>query len=142
MLTAVAGIAVQPAARRIGEAGHARLVGSALATVTLGLLVSAAAAADRSPALVVVAVLVLGAGYGACQVCGLREVTRLAAPESLAGLTAIYQAVSYLGFALPFVLAALASRWSPTTLLVGVAVLAACALVGTTVAAVRTAGGR
>ena len=138
MLTALAGIAVQPAARRISAGGHSALVASSLAIVTAGLVVSAVAAAQTSPSLVVVAVLVLGAGYGACQVCGLQEITRLARPEALAGLTAVYQAVSYLGFALPFVLAALASSWSPAMLLVAVAVLAAITLVWTTAAAIRT----
>jgi len=140
MLTAAAGIVVQPAARRIGAAGHGALVASSLAIVTAGLVVSAVAAALISPILVVVAVLVLGAGYGACQVCGLQEITRLARPETLAGLTAVYQAVSYLGFALPFALAALASTWSPATLLVAVAVLAAITLIWTTAAATRTRG--
>ena len=138
MLTALAGIAVQPMARRIGALGRTPLIGASLALVTAGLLVAAAAAATNSPPLVVVAVLVLGAAYGACQVCGLQEITRLAAPESLAGLTAVYQAVSYLGFALPFVLAALAGRWPPATSLIGVAALAAGTLVWTTAAAVRT----
>jgi len=140
MLTALAGIVVQPAARRIGAAGHSALIASSLAIVTAGLVVSAVAAARSSPVLVVVAVLVLGAGYGMCQVCGLAEITRLARPEALAGLTAVYQAVSYLGFALPFILAALAGTWSPAILLVAVAVLAAGTLVWTTATATRTRG--
>lgn len=37
--------------------------------------------------------------------CGLTEVAGLAGSESLAWLTSLYQAVSYLGFALPFLLA-------------------------------------
>ncbi len=89
-----------------------------------GLLVAALAAATGQTALVVVAILVLGAGYGACQVCGLGEIQRLAKPESLAGLTAVYQAVSYLGFALPFLLAAAAGVAPAAVLLLVVAGLA------------------
>ncbi|MGH3764564.1 MAG: MFS transporter [Pseudonocardiaceae bacterium] len=128
MLTALAGILVQPLARRLDVPGSARLVSASLAIVVAGLLVSAAAAATGQPALVVVAILVLGAGYGACQVCGLQEIQRLAKPESRAGLTAVYQAVSYLGFALPFLLAAAAPVAPAPVLLLVVAGLAAVTL--------------
>lgn len=138
MLPALAGILVQPLARRISAVGPTALLAGSLAVVTLGLLVSALAAAEDSPALIVVAVLMLGSGYGACQVCGLQEIGRLARPQSLAGFTAVYQAASYLGFALPFILAALAGQASSTTLLFGLAVLSALTLVWTTLASVRT----
>jgi len=68
--------------------------------------------------------VVLGAGYGCCQVCGLLEVQRLAPPDRLAGLTASYQAVSYLGYIAPFPLAALSRSVPPTGRLLGVAALA------------------
>jgi hypothetical protein len=135
MLTALAGIVVQPLARRIGSTA---LIAGALGVVAVGIVVGALAADRDSSILVVAAVVVLGAGYGLCQVCGLQEITRLAPPGALAGLTAVYQAVSYLGFALPFVLAALARYFSATSLLLAVAALAAVTLAGTTVAA-RTA---
>ncbi|HEX4223947.1 MAG TPA: MFS transporter [Pseudonocardiaceae bacterium] len=121
-LTALAGIAVQPLARRLDPLPLRR---SALGIVVLGLLVSVAAVGR--PALVVVAALVLGAGYGACQVCGLLEVQRIAGPAELAGLTAIYQAISYLGFAAPFLLTLLA----PSVGLLIVAALAALTLLWT-----------
>jgi len=119
MLTALAGILVQPFARR----AH-RLVGTASVIVVAGLLIASAAAATTQPALVVVAGLVLGAGYGCCQVAGLTEVQGLAGPDDLAGLTAFYQALSYLGFAAPFVLAALQHAVPPAVLLLTTAALA------------------
>lgn len=128
MLTALAGILVQPLARRIDVPGSVRLLGVSLCLVVVGLLVSALAAATGQVALVVAAILVLGAGYGACQVCGLQEVQRLARAESLAGLTAVYQAVSYLGFALPFLLAAAAHVAPAWVLLLVVAGLATITL--------------
>ncbi len=132
LLTAAAGILVQPLARRLDHPSKPRLIGSGLAIVVVGMLIAAAAAATSQPVLVVVAALVLGAGYGCCQVCGLLEVQRLAQPAHLAGLTAVYQAVSYLGFVAPFPLAA-AGRVVPAGgLLVAVAVLAALTLVWTT----------
>jgi len=127
-MTALAGIAVQPLARRLDRPGRPRLIWASLTLVIAGLLIAAAAAAEAQPALVVVAVIVLGAGYGCCQVCGLLEVQRLAEPASLAGLTAVYQAASYLGFAAPFLLAAAARIASPGVLLAGLAVLAGLTL--------------
>ncbi|HEX3733387.1 MAG TPA: MFS transporter [Mycobacteriales bacterium] len=131
MLTALAGILIQPLVRRMDVAGSARLIGVALSLVFAGLLVAATAAATEQPSLVVVAILVLGAGYGACQVCGLQEIQRLARPETLGGLTAVYQAVSYLGFALPFLLALAVHIASAGVLLLGVAALALITLAWT-----------
>lgn len=129
-LTAGAGILVQPIARRIDydSASSARLARVALMTVVGGLLVAAAAAATARPALVVVAAIVLGAAYGTCQVAGLLEVQRLADPDHLAGLTAAYQAISYLGFVAPLPLAAAAHVLAPSALLLVVAGLAALSL--------------
>lgn len=127
-LTGLAGIAIQPLARRLDPVPLRRI---ALAIVLLGLLVSALAADLAQPAFVVVSALVLGAGYGACLVCGLLEVQRIAGPAELAGLTAIYQAISYLGFAAPFLLAALAPIVAPSLLLLIVAALAALTLLWT-----------
>jgi len=137
MLTALAGILIQPLARRLDVPGSSRLIGVALSLVCAGLLVSAGAAATEQPALVVVAILVLGAGYGACQVCGLQEIQRLAQPETLGGLTAVYQAVSYLGFALPFLLA-VAVHVAPTGVLL--LVVAALAMITLAWTVRRTAG--
>ena len=117
----------------------AALLATSLVIVTAGMLVAASAAATVSPALVVVAALVLGAGYGCCQVCGLIEVQRLARPDRLAGLTAVYQAATYAGFVVPLPLAAAGGLASPGVLLLVVAALAALTLAWTTVQA-RVAG--
>ncbi|MFB4302589.1 MFS transporter [Actinomadura sp. NTSP31] len=123
-LASAAGIAVQPIARRART--PQRLRTAALGLVIAGMLVAAGAAAATSPWPAVAAALVLGAGYGSCQVCGLQEVQRLARPDRLAALTSVYQAVSYLGFAVPFPLAA-AGRFAPPAVLLlvmaGLAVL-------------------
>ncbi|HJP79468.1 MAG TPA: MFS transporter [Pseudonocardiaceae bacterium] len=120
-LTALAGIAIQPLARRLGRIALRR---SAMAIVVAGLLIASIA---TQPAVIIVAALVLGAGYGACLVCGLLEVQRIAAPAELAGLTAIYQAISYLGFAAPFLLTFI----DPTVGLLIAAALAALTLLWT-----------
>jgi MFS family permease len=127
-LTAGAGIAVQPLARRLEDPARPRLLAVALTIVVAGVLAAAAAAATSAPLLVIVAAILLGAGYGSCQVCGFAEVHRVAGPDELAGLTAVYQAASYIGFALPFLLASAARALPASVLLLIVAALAACTL--------------
>ena len=134
-LTAVAGIAVQSFARRLDSGDRSNLLAAAMGIVTAGLLVAAAAAETTSLALIVLAALVLGAGYGCCQVCGLLEVQRLAPPDQLARITAAYQALSYTGFALPFMLASTAGIVAPQVGLCALAGLAAFTLLATTHAA-------
>lgn len=129
LLGAAAGIAVVPVARRVARGGSGRLLATALAIVIAGLLLAAVAAATTDPLLVVLAAVVLGAGYGSCQVCGLTEVQRIAGPGRLAGLTAAYQAISYLGLAAAVPLAAVDHVVPPTVLLIGLAVLAVLTLV-------------
>lgn len=131
-MTALAGILVQPLARRVDHPGSPRLIGTAMAIVVAGLLMAAGAAATSQPVLVVAAALVLGAGYGCCQVCGLLEVQRLAHADDLAGLTAVYQAISYLGFAAPFLLAATQHAVPASVPLLVLAVLATLTLAWTT----------
>ncbi|WP_255621750.1 MFS transporter [Pseudonocardia sp. DSM 110487] len=135
LLGAAAGIAVVPVARRVARSGSRRLLATALGTVVAGLVVAAVAAATTDPLLVVAAVLVLGAAYGCCQVCGLAEVQRIARPGQLAGLTAAYQAISYLGLAVAVPLAAVDHIVAPSVLLLGLASLAALTLVLTVRAA-------
>lgn len=132
-LTAFSGILVQRPARRTG--GGRRLLVTAMAVVVAGMLVAALAAATVRPSLVIAAAVVLGAGYGCCQVYGLGEVQRLARPRDLAGLTAAYQAVSYTGFTLSVPLAAASRAVAPAVLLLAVAGLAALTLAWTTVQA-------
>jgi hypothetical protein len=125
LLGAAAGIAVVPLARRLAGA---RLRATALAVVVAGMVVAAMAAAATDPLLVLGASIVLGAGYGCCQVCGLAEVQRIADPGNVAGLTAAYQAISYLGLAASVPLAAVDGTVPPSALLLGLAALAALTL--------------
>lgn len=128
-LTAAAGIVIQPLARRLAAPEHPRLLVVSMVFVLVGALIAAAAATAVSPALVVVAALVLGAGYGSSQVCGLSEVQRLTPSSHLARATAVYQAISYVGFAAPYPLAAAERFLAPATLLLLVAALALLTLI-------------
>jgi MFS family permease len=119
------GVVVQAWARRLSPVAGSRL---GLAALVAGLLVAAGAAALGSPVLAVPASAVLGAAYGLMLVAGLLEVQRMAEPAQLGGLTAVYYALTYVGFVLPVALAALAGVAGYPVLLLGVAVLAALSL--------------
>jgi hypothetical protein len=119
------GIAVQSWARRLSPVTGSRL---GLGALVAGLLLAAGAAALGSAVLAVPASAVLGASYGLCLVAGLLEVQQMAEPAQLAGLTAVYYALTYVGFVLPVVLAALTGLAGYPVLLLGVALLAALSL--------------
>jgi MFS family permease len=122
------GVLVQPLARRLAAADTRRASALGMAAIVAGLLCAAAAAAWTQPVLVALAAATLGCGYGLSLVAGLLETQRVAPPRELAGLTAVYYALTYLGFAGPVVLAALAA-WVPyEVLLAGLAVGAAVTL--------------
>jgi len=129
-LTLAAGILVQPLARRIGRDDPARGALAGLGAVALGCAVGAVAAMTGSPALVLAAAIVLGSGYGLCLVSGLREVERLAGPDDLAGLVAVYYVLAYCGFAAPYLLALLAPALGYPASLLLAAGLAVATLVG------------
>jgi hypothetical protein len=134
-------------ARQLASRDHAarpRLLTAGLGLVTAGLLAEAAIASlgrlgPWQPVLVLLAAAVLGGGDGFCLVFGLAEVARLARPDDLAGLTAVFQVVSYIGFAVPFLLSLLRPDASAPVLLLGLAALAAITLAGTAWQARRTA---
>lgn len=97
--------------------------GSLIATGALLLLI---AATSQQVWIVLVAAPVSGAGYGLAMVFGLSTTQSLARPEDLAGITAAYYSLTYLGFLLPAALAALSSS-APMGVLLG-ATAAVCAL--------------
>jgi len=132
VVTLTFGAAVQPLVSQI-----ARYTGGRQAVVGLGVTAAGTAilAIDgqlSSPVLAVIAAALLGLGYGICIVAGLVEVQAMADPHSLAGLTGIYYSLTYLGFALPVILAELAHFASYQYLLAALAVicLGCAALVG------------
>ena len=101
------GAAVQPLVSQIARYTGGRQAVVGLGVTAAGTAILAADAQLRSPALAVIAAALLGLGYGICIVAGLVEVQAMADPHSLAGLTGIYYSLTYLGFALPVILAEL-----------------------------------
>ncbi|GAA4693603.1 MFS transporter [Pseudonocardia yuanmonensis] len=140
-LTAVtlsAGVAIQSAARRLDA--RAPLAGARLGLVLIvvGILVAAVTALTGSLVVAFVASAILGAAYGISLVSGLLEVQRIAGPAHLAGLTAVFYSLTYIGFLLPVVLAPLAVHVPYPVLLVVVAVVAAMCLAVLVTAGRRT----
>jgi hypothetical protein len=136
-ITALAGVVIQPLARRL-EAGPRNHAGALLGLVVLagGLALGALAADVRENWLLFPCAIVLGSAYGVCLVAGLLEVQRLAAEGALAGLTATFYVFTYLGFAAPYLIALAAHATSYAVLL-----LIASGLALLTAAIVRAAAG-
>jgi hypothetical protein len=133
-LCALAGVLVQPLGRRLDAHRRSNLAATAgLLVLCVGLLLGALTAREQQSWMLVPSSVVLGGAYGLCLVAGLIEVQRLADQRALAGLTAVFYALTYVGFASPYVLALAAHLASYTTLLLIAAglALATAALVAT-----------
>jgi predicted MFS family arabinose efflux permease len=126
------GFAMQQITRRAVERASGRAVVVGLALVAGGMGIAAWSAASAHLWLTIPATIVLGAAYGLLLVAGLTEVQRIARPDDLAGLTAVFYALTYVGFFAPAVLAVLAAHASYTVLLGtgGVIALGSVAFVG------------
>jgi MFS family permease len=123
------GVLVQPSARRLGRRSPLAVAGVGMLLVAAGMALSAVVAFIQSPALVLLTACVLGSGYGLCLVFGLTEVARIADRGELAGLTAVFYALTYVGFAAPYVIALLTLVTRREYVLLGAAVLALLTLV-------------
>lgn len=130
VLGLTAGFAIQSAGRRIDRPGTVRGMVVALAVVAVGLVMAIAAEATRNVAVALLAAAVLGCGYGMALIGGLLEVQRIAGPDDLGGLTAVFYALTYIGFGSPALLAWLAQRFPSLTyrdfFLVGLVMTAVC----------------
>jgi Major Facilitator Superfamily len=135
-LTALAGVLIQPAARAL-DAHRSRwpagMVG--LLVCTAGLILGAYAVQAGSLWLLAPCAAILGCAYGLCLVSGLIEVGRLARPDAVGSLTAVYYALAYLGLTSPYVLTLATPLAGYRTLL-----LIAAALALTSAAIVAGAG--
>ncbi|MEU8920070.1 hypothetical protein AB0D10_03910 [Kitasatospora sp. NPDC048545] len=126
-LTLATGVLAQPFAERLDDRGSARATLTAMATVIAGLLVGALAAERDSVALVLMAAVVLGTGYGLTLGAGLHEVERLprtpSGPSGPSGPSAasLYQSTTSSGFLTPLLLAGTAGHASYPALLTGMA---------------------
>lgn len=131
------GTLIQPLATRFGTRTIPPSV-LGLVMIVAGMSVGAAVAVTQSVWLVVVAAVLLGAGYGVLMVSGLREVQRMAPPAELGAATAMFYSLTYVGFFAPFILSQLGPIFSyPACFLAGAAV-AAVSILPVLVASRRT----
>lgn len=121
-----AGIAVQPIIRTMDPTRAARV----------GLVIGAAGCAlggivveQHASELLLLVTAVMGVAYGCCMTAGLRSVERLAKPETRGALTGLYYVLTYVGFALPYILAIVTRTVEPAHALYGVGALAVLAAV-------------
>jgi Major Facilitator Superfamily len=105
--TLLAGVLVQPMLRKWPPLRAATF---GLAIGAAGLLGATVAATSLSPAGVLGSAALLGSGYGGCLIAGLRFIETNTTPATRGRVTGIYYVLTYLGFAAPLALAAIARR--------------------------------
>jgi MFS family permease len=120
-LTLGSGVLVQPFARRLEERRRMGAAVLGLGAAGLGLAIGIAAVAAGSKPLVLLAAPPFGVAYGTCLVAGLRETERLADAAQRGASIAVFLALTYLGFAAPYVFDLIDSALGTTaTLALGV----------------------
>jgi drug/metabolite transporter (DMT)-like permease len=97
------GVAVQPFAKRVEDTRPLMSGAIGLVAAAAGVGVGILALHHQSPALILVSAPLFGIGYGGCLIAGLRETERIAAPEELGATVSVFYALTYLGFATPYV---------------------------------------
>ncbi|MEH0108892.1 MFS transporter [Tersicoccus sp. MR15.9] len=122
------GLGSQQVAKRLDTPHSSRAVVVALACTALGMLLAVWAAITLTVLAAIIGAAVLGTAYGLLLVSGLQEVQRIAGPDGLAGLTAVFYSLTYVGFFVPAVLAALARWFSYPVMFAAGAVLALVSL--------------
>lgn len=122
------GFFIQPLGRHLDRDGSIRSLAVGMVAAILGMLTAVASAATLNILVVLAASAVLGCGYGLVLVSGLQEVQRIARPDDLAGLTAVFYSLTYVGFFVPMVLALIARFTSYPWLFASGAVIAALCL--------------
>lgn len=95
-----------------------------LVLTIIGMIIATWTATNVTILGVILTAIVLGGGYGMCLVSGLGEVQRIAGPNDLGGLTAIFYAVTYIGFFFPMLLTKL-NDWFTYPIMLGFGVVMA-----------------
>lgn len=101
-LALLTGVAIQPAARRLEDRRALAAGAVGLIATVVGLGVGVVALADESRALVMLSAPLFGIGYGCVLISGLRETERIADPAELGATVSVFYALTYIGFATPY----------------------------------------
>lgn len=105
-LTFAGGIGVQSPARRLESRRPGSGVVAGLLCAALGAAAGAGAILSGGLVLTALAALFLGLSYGLCLVSGLRQAEELAGPRDRGAVLSAFYVLAYLGFAMPYVAAA------------------------------------
>jgi len=141
-LTLGTGVLVQSWARALSARAPVLPYRWGTVALTLGMLSSALTASTGLAVLLVPSSMLLGAAYGLLLVSGLTSVERLAAPGELGVLTGVFYTLTYVGFAFPLLVSALAPVLSGPTVLLVAAVVGAASSTGTLAGAPARRGPR
>lgn len=98
-----AGVGIQPWAKQLERQSRGRTLWIGMLTACAGMLATALTFQLEQLWLVFVVSALLGASYGLLLVGGLSRIELLTEPDDRATVSAIYYALTYLGFAAPFV---------------------------------------
>lgn len=107
VLTLGTGAVVQTFVPALNRRTRGRALPIGLGAMTAGMALAVVAASIGNPWFALAVAVVLGGAYGICVVSGLQRVQSIATEHDLAGLTGVYYSLTYVGFLLPTVLAAL-----------------------------------
>lgn len=107
VLTLGSGALVQNAVPAINRRTGGRALVVGLALMACGMVLAVVGAVLGLAWFALGIAVVLGLAYGICVVAGLIHVQAIATPQDLAGLTGVYYSLTYVGFLLPTLLAAL-----------------------------------
>jgi MFS family permease len=126
-LPAFTGLLVQPFVAKAAANRHAsQLLLRVMVLVVVALLGATWAASAATVWAVFIAAGLLGIAYGAALYAGIADIQHAARPNQLGVATSSFQAISYLGFAFPYLLTLAHSRfgWSPVAGLTTLAIVA------------------
>ncbi len=122
------GFFIQPLGKRLDRDGSIRSLVVGMIAVVIGMLSAVFASATLSLPVVLISAAILGCGYGLVLVSGLQEVQRIARVDDLAGLTAVFYSLTYIGFFVPMVLAVISEVTTYPWLFLSGAVIAVVCL--------------
>ena len=119
------GFITQHLAKRFDTPHSSRAVAVALGVTVAGMVLAVWASTTLSILATLVTTAVLGSAYGLLLVSGLMEAQRVANPDGLAGVVAVFYSLAYIGFFIPVLLATLADVFTYPQMFAGGAVIAA-----------------
>lgn len=101
------GVAIQPVARELEDARPLAAGAGGLMAMAAGLVVGILALNVSERVLVLLSAPLFGVAYGCVLISGLRETQRIADPGELGATVSVFYALTYVGFATPYLLGVL-----------------------------------